>query len=191
MPSLNRPARLNRSLLILFGLLLIAAGSLTLATHFRALTVIDPDAPLVPGTAAPPTWAYYATVAGAILAGLLALRWLLAQLAHKPKSRTWRLESDPDTGRTELPAAVAVAPLTEEIRGYPSVHDAHATLAGERDNAALALVVTAEQDTNITVLRKEITTTALPRLRQALDLDNLSTTLEVRFASATPTRSLQ
>ncbi|GAB3561855.1 hypothetical protein GCM10027445_01340 [Amycolatopsis endophytica] len=191
MPSLNRPARLNRGLLVVTGLVLLAAGAFTLATHFRALTVLDPDATLVPGTAAPPTWVFYVIAAGAIVVGLLALRWLLAQLAHKPRSRTWRLESDPDTGRTELPAGVAVAPLTDEIRGYPGVHHVDATLAGGRDDAALALVVTAEQDADIATLREEITATALPRLRQALDLDTLPTTLEVRFSTAGGARTVR
>ncbi|SFW70882.1 hypothetical protein [Amycolatopsis australiensis] len=72
MTNLNRPARLNRTLLGLLGVSLLAAGGFALATHFRRLAVADPAAPLVPGTAAPPTWVWYVTAAVAVVLGLLA-----------------------------------------------------------------------------------------------------------------------
>jgi len=189
MSSLNRPARLNRTVLGFFGLVLLAAGGFTIATHFGSLTLLDPDAPLAPGTAPPPTWVWYLVAVAAIVVGLLLLRWLAAQLARKPKTRTWRFEAEAGRGHTELAAATAVAPFLAEVETYPGVHAAHATLAGTRENPALALVLTTRQDGEPTTIRERLETHGLPRLRQALDLDVLPVTIEFRFSTKTGART--
>jgi hypothetical protein len=187
--SLNRPARLNRTLLALVGLVLLAAGGFAVATHFGKLTLLASDAPLTPGTATPPTWVWYVAAVVAIVLGLLLLRWLAAQLTRKPKTHTWRFETNLDRGRTELAAGTAVAPFLAEVETYPGVHAAHATLAGTHDNPALALVLSAEQDGEPTTIRERIETHGLPRLRQALDLDTLPVTIEFRFTTETGART--
>ncbi|MEC3982532.1 alkaline shock response membrane anchor protein AmaP [Amycolatopsis sp. H20-H5] len=189
MTSLNRPARLNRGLLTFFGIVLLAAGAFAVATHFGKLTVLKPDATLVPGTATPPTWALYVAAAVAVVLGLVVLRWLLAQLTRKPKTRTWRFEADPDQGRTELAASTATDPFVAEVKTYPGVHAAHATLAGTREAPALALVVSAEQDGDLTEIRHQLDTVGLPRLRQALDLETLPVTVEFRFSTKAGARA--
>lgn len=183
MTSLNRPARLNRGLLALLGLLLLAAGGFTLGTYSGRLTVIDSAGSLVPGAEMPPTWVLYVTAAGAVVVGLLALRWLLAQFARKPKSHTWQFESDPAHGRTELAASTAVAPFVEEVGTYPGVHTAHATLAGPRSAPTLALIVHTDQNGDLAAIRTRLDEEGLPRLRQALDLTTLPVTIEFRFTT--------
>ncbi|HET6290528.1 MAG TPA: alkaline shock response membrane anchor protein AmaP [Amycolatopsis sp.] len=190
MTSLNRPARLNRTLLAFFGLVLIAAGAFTLLTHFGELTVLSPESALVAGTRQPPTWVLYVAAAVAVVLGLLVLRWLVAQLTHKPKTHTWRFDTDPAAGRTELAAGIAIEPFVTEVTNYPGVHAAHATLAGTRDTPAVALVISAEQDGDVTEIRRRIDTDGLPRLRQALDLDALPATVEFRFSAKTGARAL-
>jgi len=188
MTSVNRPAALNRFLLAVLGLVLLAAGGFGLATHFRLLRLVDPAAPLAPGTDEPPTWAFYAIAAASIVLGLLALRWLLAQLAHRPRTRLWRFETDPAHGRTELHADTAVAPFTEELRGHPGVHQARASLAGTRENPSLALIVTCEQDADLGEIRGRITGESLPRLKEALELDDIPVAIEFRFTSRATSR---
>ncbi|AXB43713.1 alkaline shock response membrane anchor protein AmaP [Amycolatopsis albispora] len=188
MTALNRPARLNRSLLGVVGLVLLAAGGFALGTYSGRLTLLDRTGSLVPGTAAPPTWALYAATAAAIVAGLLALRWLLAQLTRKPKTHTWRLDTDPAAGRTELAAGTAVAPFVDEVGGYPGVDSASATLAGPRTAPALAVTLRVHQDGDLTAIRQRLDTEGLPRLRQALDLTTLPVTLEFRFTSTPSAR---
>ncbi|WP_410586223.1 alkaline shock response membrane anchor protein AmaP [Amycolatopsis sp. lyj-23] len=184
MTDLNRPARLNRTVLALLGLLLLAAGGFALATHFGRLHVLDPAATLVPGTAAPPTWGWYAATAAAVLLGLPALRWILAQLTRRPSARTWRFDTEPDRGRTELAAGTAVVPFTEELRAHPGVHQARATLAGSREAPALALVITLNHDADPQEFQEHLAAEPLPRLQQALDLEALPVSVEFRFASA-------
>ncbi|MEV8444081.1 alkaline shock response membrane anchor protein AmaP [Actinosynnema sp. NPDC051121] len=189
MSGRDRPSGLNRAVLALTGLLLLAAGGFALATRFALLDLLAPDAPLVPGDAPPPTWVWWAVAAGAVVLGLLAVRWLAAQADRTPKTRTWRSDTggSSDTsgsatgGRTELAAGTAVAPLLAEIETYPGVHAAHGTLAGIRDEPRLALVVTTDQDGEPGAIRHALVTRGLPRLRQALDLDELPTAVEFRF----------
>ncbi|MBB4684164.1 alkaline shock response membrane anchor protein AmaP [Amycolatopsis jiangsuensis] len=188
MASLNRPVRLNRGLLAVLGVVLVAAGAFAYATHARWLTVLEPAAPLVPGTALPPTWVLYVAAAVAVVLGLLSLRWLLAQLARRPKTQTWRYETDPARGRTELPADAAVVPFTEEVRAGEGVHAVRATLAGARSAPTLALVVTVDQDGDPRRIRERLTGEHLPRLRQALDLDDLPVTIEFRFSTSRAAR---
>ncbi|MFJ7213490.1 alkaline shock response membrane anchor protein AmaP [Amycolatopsis sp. NPDC098790] len=188
MTNLNRPARLNRVVLGLLGLVLLAAGGFAVATHFGRLRVVDPASALVPGTAGPPTWVLYAAAAVAVLLGFLALRWILAQLARRPPTRTWRFDTDPARGRTELAADAAVAPFVAELREYPGVHQARATLTGHRENPALALVVSVDQDGDPVAVRERLAAEGLPRLRQALDLDELPVAIEFRFTTSTAPR---
>ncbi|RSM57112.1 alkaline shock response membrane anchor protein AmaP [Amycolatopsis sp. WAC 01376] len=181
MTDLNRPARLNRTLLVLTGLVLLAGGVFAVGTHFGRIPPLDPGATLVPGTAMPPGWVWYAVAGGAVVIGLLVLRWLIAQPVRKPKSHTWRFGQD--TGQTTLAASTAVDPFTAEVATYPGVHAAHATLGGTQDAPVLAVVLSAEQDGDLAAIRERITTEGLPRLRQALDLDELPTTIEFRFSA--------
>ncbi|WP_370950031.1 alkaline shock response membrane anchor protein AmaP [Amycolatopsis sp. cg5] len=185
MSSHNRPARLNRTLLALFGLVLITGGGFAVATHFGKLTVLRPDSALLPGS--PPTWAFYAAAGVAIVIGILALRWLGAQLVRKPKTTTWGFEQE--RGRTEFAASTASAPFAAEVEGYAGVHSVSATLAGNRSAASLALVVTVEQDGDLTAVRRRLDDEALPRLRQALDLDDLPVRLEFRFSAKSGARA--
>lgn len=186
MTDLNRPARLNRTLLVLTGLVLLAGGVFAVGTHFGRIPPLDPGATLVPGTAMPPGWVWYAVAGGAVVVGLLVLRWLIAQPVRKPKSHTWRFGQD--TGQTTLAASTAVDPFTAEVATYPGVHAAHATLGGTQDAPVLAVVLSAEQDGDLAAIRERITTEGLPRLRQALDLDELPTTIEFRFSAKTGAR---
>jgi hypothetical protein len=185
---MNRPARLNRVLLLFFGFVLIVLAAFVLAVRFGKVPMIAPDTTLVPGTEAPPIWVFYLIAAVAIVVGLLMLRWLLAQLTRRPKTHTWRFEENPDRGRTELAASTAVEPFLSEVNAYPGVRGARGALAGSRSNPALAMIVNIDQDADLATIRQRIAADGLPRLRQALDLDALPVTAEFRFASTTLAR---
>lgn len=183
---MNRPAGLNRTLLAILGLLLLAAGAIPAAIRFHWLPTLGADRPIVPGTALPPTWAWYATAAAGIVVALAGLRWLAAQLIRKPGNRTWRFETD--AGTTDLATTTAVAPFTEEVRGYPGVRTATASLTGPREAPQLLAVVSVEQDGDPAEIRDRIRDEGVPRLRQALDLDDLPIQVELRFTTAAGSR---
>jgi hypothetical protein len=189
MTGVNRPARLNRFLLAVIGVTLVVGGGLALAASLGRLSV-DPAAALVSGTDLPPTWVLYAIAAGAVVLALLCLRWLAAQLATKPKSRTWRIADDAEDGHTELAARIATTPFIAEIAEYPGIHTAYADLTGARHAPTLVVVVTTEQDADLTDIRHRLTTHGLPRLRNALDLTSLPVTLEFRFTTQAGARTV-
>ncbi|HEY2695342.1 MAG TPA: alkaline shock response membrane anchor protein AmaP [Pseudonocardiaceae bacterium] len=187
--SRNRPARLNRTLLAVLGVVLLAAGGFAVVVHFGWWRVLDPDSRLIPGTALPGTVALYVTAAVAIILGLLCLRWLAAQLLVKSKTRMLRFEHDIDTGRTELAANVAIAPFLAEVAAYPGVHAARGTLHGARADARLHLVITADQDGDLGEIRRALHDNGLPRLRHALDLELLPVGVEFRVATPSGQRN--
>lgn len=189
MASPNRPARLNRSLLLLLAIVLLLAAVFVLLLGFGVLAMLglpspDRGAALTPATLSPPTWVAYLAIVVAVILGLLCVRWLIAQTIRKPSSGTWRLENDPATGTTRLDAASAVDPLVAEVETYPGVHRASARLSGTVARPMLHLVVGTEDAADITALRRRIDDEAIPRLRQALDLPVLPADLLIRLDAA-------
>lgn len=189
MTSANRPAGLNRTLLAILGLVLVAAGGFAVATHFGWLRVLDRGNPLIPAQAGPPTWAFYVAAAVAIVLGLLCLRWLAAQAFRRPRSGTWALEEGSDTGTTRIDTPVAVGPLIEEIGAYQGVDSVSATLSGPREAPALHLWITAESGADLGEIRDRVEQQGLARLRQALDLEFVTAQIEFRFTAKTGARA--
>ncbi|ALG06043.1 hypothetical protein [Kibdelosporangium phytohabitans] len=175
MSSLNRPARLNRSVLALCGLVLLAAGGFAVFAYFMRWS-----RPLVPGTALPPTWVLVVTAAAAVIIGLLCVGWLGAQLNRKPKTTTWRLTSPSRRGRTTLPGTVAVQPFADEVLGYPEVRSVDARVTGKPASPLLVLLIRVNQDAELAEVRRRINDDSLPRLRQALELPELAVRTEFR-----------
>ncbi|MGN2641730.1 alkaline shock response membrane anchor protein AmaP [Nocardia takedensis] len=181
MNGVNRPAALNRTLLGLLGVLLLAAGGFLVAAHYGRLRDIDAGAPLVPGTAAPPTWVFWAVLAGAVILGLLSLRWLAAQLFRLPRPVTWRTRPAESAGTTVLASATAAAPVAADIETYDGVRSATAWLGGERSAPELHLIVTAEPAADVAELRRRILAHAVARLREALEVEVIPVSMELRF----------
>lgn len=188
MASPNRPARLNRTLLLLWAVVLLAAAAFTLLTAFGVLTLLPAEQPLTPASVSPPTWVPYVTIVVAAVVGLLALRWLLAQTQRRARTGTWRLEADPAAGSTSIDAQDAVGPLVEEIENYAGVHRASARLAGTARRPRLYLTVGTEDAADITEVRRRIDTVAVPRLRHALDLPILPVEVLFRLDDARSAR---
>ncbi len=181
MPSPNRPARLNRSLLAVTGLLLLAGAATLLSIGCGLLPTLNPHTSLLPTRLVLPGWAAWVAAVLAVLVGLACLRWMAAQTLRRPKTGTWTLTSDPTHGTTRMTADTAAAPLTAEIETYPGVHTSSAHLTGPRTQPVLHLVIATEERADIAALRDRIDTEALPRLRQALDLEHLNADLLLRL----------
>ena len=190
MASQNRPARLNRVLLALTGLVLLAVGAFTLLLAWtplsRVLPAVDRNAPLLPRGTGVQGWVPYLAIVVCVFVGLACLRWLLAQALRRPPTLIWRLPGSGDTGTTDLAADLAADAVAADIAAYRGVAKAGATLAGPRAQPELHLVVSTEAGTDIGPLRERITTHALPRLRAALELEELPTDLLLRLDTAAP-----
>jgi hypothetical protein len=178
----NRPARLNRALIALTGILLMVVGGYAVAARLGRLPWVDPHAALVPGTAAPPSWVLCAAIAGALVLGLAALRWLSVQAARLPRKRQWYMGSRDSSGHTMLDSGTAAAPVVADVEGYDGVRGAVARLSGPGRAPELHLVVTAEPEADLAELRRRILGHAVPRLRAALEVEVVPVSLELRLA---------
>ncbi|MEV0056148.1 alkaline shock response membrane anchor protein AmaP, partial [Saccharopolyspora shandongensis] len=79
--------------------------------------------------------------------------------------------------------------LVEEIETYPGVHRARARLAGTRAHPVLHLAVVTEDRADIREVRHRIDTEAIPRMRQALELEHLDSDLLLRLGTAHSART--
>ena len=179
--------RLNRTLIALLGLLLLAGGVLTLVRSFGGFGPDLADDPLLPGAATSfaerySPWFWIAVAAGAALLALLALRWLLAQL-RTDRIGTMHLEPDVRRGDTTLhPSAVTTA-VCEEIEGYRGVRSASARLLHDPRTPDLVLNVDLDERADIGATRRRIETEAVEHTRAALELPELPTRLVLRPAA--------
>ncbi|BBG05282.1 MULTISPECIES: hypothetical protein [Pseudonocardia] len=189
MAAANPPARLNRSLLLLIGLVLLIAGAAGLAFGSGSLRSLlpglDPSAPLLPGALDPPAWVPWVTLAAAVVVGLLALRWLLAQARRRPRTSDWTLPAAQvagrDAGITRLHSDHAAAALAADVESYDGVQRAAAVLVGDRTRPVVHLDVTAETGADLATLRDLIDDHALPRLLSALGAEGGRTELVLRL----------
>ncbi|WP_280267554.1 alkaline shock response membrane anchor protein AmaP [Nocardia wallacei] len=175
------PARLNRVLLAVIGAALVAFGGCALAAHLGRLSRVDADSPVVSSTASPPAWLLWVVVLGAGLVGLACLRWAIAQVTRAPLPVRWRARP-PDSGdRTMLTAMTVAAPVATDIESYDGVRSAAAWLSGPGRAPALHLLVVADSDSDIGALRERILDHAVPRLCQALEVETVPVTMELRL----------
>ncbi|MFP5019324.1 alkaline shock response membrane anchor protein AmaP [Pseudonocardia phyllosphaerae] len=191
MPAPNPPARLNRTLLALSGLVLLLVGAAVLLLGTGLLAAVpgvpDPAAPLLPAPPDPPDWWPWLAVVAGVVVGLLALRWLLAQGRRKPRTSEWALPAEPvdgrDTGRTRMHSDRVADALAADVRSYDGVRRASAVLVGEQHRPRVQLDVTAEAAADLTALRARIAEHALPRLREAIGSEPGRTELLLRLAT--------
>lgn len=187
----NRPARLNRAVLAVLGVLALAAGIVMLLVGtgvLRSLVPIPPESPLI-ARDVPQPWVPWAVGVASITVALLSLRWLIAQTIRRPPSSEWQLAPDTSTGTTHISSDTAAQPLGQEIADYPGVHSATARLTGPRQHPQLSMRVTTNDRADITTLRHRIDDQAIPNLTQALNLPTLPADLLLRLDTSTGTRT--
>ncbi len=193
----NRPAGLNRSLLTLIGLILVLAGlvigvlGLGLLANRTPLAVPSPGDPLLPPNLSLAPWVPYVVIVVAVLIGLGCLRWLLAQTSRRPVAQTWRLPTEAGQGRTEVNADIAAAAFVAEVQTYPGVARAAAHITGNHGQPAVHLTLTTTDQAPVGELRERIDTIALPRLRQALELDSVAAEVLIRLGTQQPANRLR
>jgi len=186
--GVKSPVRLNRTVLALLGLILLAAGGLGLARGYDAFGSRAPkDQPVL--SDAMRRWVSHhhgafwgGAAAVAVLIALLALVWLRAQLrAPRPADRDL-VRSGAD-GRTKVRSGDAATAVSEEIESWDGVEDASARLFGDPDRPDLLLRVGIAADADLADLRRRIDTDAVAHLRETLELNAVEANVEFRLRS--------
>jgi len=167
----TRP-RLDRTILLLLGLILTTGGVLALLTGLGVLgtglrhrAVFDNTLGRQFGHHGGWLWPLCA-IAGLLL-GLLFARWLRTQLTPT-STGPLELERPARHGRTELPAHAITDAVTADIRAYRGVTAVHTRLAGTNRDYQLLLRVSLDDRADPATLRSRIQEHAINRMRQAL-----------------------
>jgi hypothetical protein len=179
--------RLNRVLLTILGVLLVAAGIYTLLRSWGALGDAAADDPLF--TPAARNWVdrnqgwFWPVMAGlSTLIALLAVRWLIAQLrTDRPGSSdlAWSTPS----GRTRIQAGAIADAVSDDIESDPGVERAVVRMVGDEEHPELHLYLDARDDASLAELRDHLETGAIPRLRSALELDDVAAHARFRLVA--------
>ena len=175
--------RLDRFLILLLGLLLTAAGVLALllglgvfGAGIRNRPVLDNVLSDHLGQNGQWLWPLIALVG--LLVGLLALRWLIAQLTPTAV-RDLQLEPAGTAGHTELAGSAVTSAVSQEIRGYRGVTGATARLTGDDTDPHLVLRVQLDRRADVAAVRDRIASSAVPNARQVLDDPQLPVQLDL------------
>ena len=173
----------NRIWLAVIGVLVVLAGLVGLligtglVTRLGVAVGLDlagpgPQAHLFGSTATrllSLDWVLVLVVLGAVLLGLLALVWLLAQVPRREGGKPLRLQDDPSAGLTRCEPKVINDVVEEQLIAMPGVIRATAILRGTADQPDLTARVSVDEGTDLTDLLSRIETEVGGGLATALD----------------------
>jgi hypothetical protein len=180
--------RTNRTMMLVFALLLIAVGldagaasiggygTGTAHSHLMA----NPSGHFIGANG---IWLWPVAAVAALVVALIALRWLIALLFSTDRSGDLLIRSGSGAGRTTLASGALTDAVAEEIEGYRGVNSARARLIGDREDPELVVTAGLEQTADFTALRQRIETEALTHARQALGDMALPTQLELTIST--------
>ncbi|TFV64140.1 alkaline shock response membrane anchor protein AmaP [Geodermatophilus sp. DF01-2] len=174
----------NRTVLALLGLLLLAAGGLGLALGFGAFG--DGNQPLLPQAvrdfADDQAWFWWAVAGGCLLLALLGLRWLLAQL-HTDRVGRLDLTTDDRDGLTTVHAGALTDAVEAEAESLRGVAGASARLLDQRGRR-LTVAVDLADHADIAEIRRILEDRIVGHARQTIDDPDLPVDVELRPGKA-------
>jgi hypothetical protein len=171
---------LNRVVLTLLGLLVLAAGGLGIAAGVGAFPG-SPDPRVLPGSvrgfAASTPWFWWAVAGASLLLALLGLFWLVAQLRSDRRSLL-DLTRDAADGTTTVHGAALTSAVVEEVERIRGVTGAGAGLR-ERRGGQLVLTVDLAETADIGAVREALEHT-VAHARQAVEDPTLPVDVQLR-----------
>jgi hypothetical protein len=183
----------NRVVLTVLGLLLLAAGGLGLALSVGAFGESRADDPVLPEDVRTfpdgRPWFWWAVAGVLLLIAVLALLWLLTQLKT---DRTTRLDltTNARDGYTALHASALTNAVEDEALGIPGVTSVSA-IVREHRGKHLFLRVDLADSADIDGVRTRLENEVVAHLREGVGDTRFPVSIELRpGASKTPQRSL-
>ncbi len=178
--------RVNRVILALLGLLLIAAGAGALARSYGLFgdrgaeeAVLDED---LRGRAADAGSVLpLVAVVVALIVAYLAWRWVRAQLRTAPALANVELAAtEPDEPATRVPSGAVLDAVSADVQSHRAVVQAGGRLTPDADPFTLHLDVTVADGAHVEEVREHVDQVVLPRLRQAVEAERLEARLHFR-----------
>ena len=184
---MNQLDRLNRAVVTVLGLLLVAAGGYGLLRSFNWQEVLgrgaDQDPLLLDGVREAfneNDWLWWLIALVALGVAWIGWKWLRLQLLPSPSLSTLHLPSG-DESRTELPASAFNEAITRDLENDPCITAARVRLVGSEDEPELDLRVGVADRAAATTVRSRIESDVLPRARWALQREDLRATVRFRL----------
>ena len=191
---MSRPLdRVNRVLLVLLGLLLLATGGVAVATALGAFgeaiserAVLDRESD---DYLRENPWIWWAVAGVCLLVAILALRWLFAQFTTNRVGRVVLQRGRPD-GDTVVRGAAVSSAMEEDVQAFHGVRSARVQLHGDQTAPTARLVVGVEDRADLAALRQRIEHEAVPSLRQCLDAPSLPVHVRLQLSGGRAKRVL-
>ena len=189
----SRANVVNRVVLTVLGLLLIAAGGLGLALSAGAFGAWRATYPVLPQQVSTfpdeSPWFWWAVAGVLLLIAVLALLWLLAQLKTDRTSRLDRTTNARD-GYTTVHASALTRAVEDEALGITGVTRASATLREHRGQRVFLRVGLADS-ADVGEVRARLEDEVVAHLREAVGDPLFPVTIDLRpGAGRTPQRSV-
>ena len=177
--------RMNRVVLLVLGLLLVAAGSYGLARGFGAFGQDQADDPTLPQgivdfAARNTEWFWPAVAVAALVVAYLGLRWFGAQIPVPQGVRQIDLSKDSTRGITRVRAAGVARALAADIDRQEGVSSAHARFVSRDRRADLEVVAEIFDDADLEDVRRHIESRALRKFRRVLEAEDMKVHLLIR-----------
>ena len=179
------PDGLNRGLLTVLSLLLLAAGVYGLARGYEAFGADAAEDPVLTDSARDwvarnENWFWAVVFVLAAVVAYLCLRWLVSQM-RSPRLTEIDLTGDGSGGTTRLRAAGAAQALADDIESYFGVASASARLTEDGERPEVFVRVDVNDDADVPALRTRIEEHALPRFCQALEVPDVEAAITLRL----------
>lgn len=181
----SRANAVNRFMLVVLGLLLVAAGVLGLALSAEVLgegrstdRVLPDDVAAFPDER---PWFWWAVAGGLLLVAVLALFWLLTQLKRDRATRLDRT-TDAREGYTILHASAVIHAVEDEATGITGVTGASADLR-EHGGLRMFLRVELADSANIADVRDRLEEEVVAHLRESVGDPGFPVVIELRPAA--------
>jgi hypothetical protein len=175
--------RANRTILSLFGLLVLVIGAAGMAASVGAFGPGFAHRALfanrVSAYIGHHGWVWYAAAAFCLIIVLAALRWIVALLVSTDRTGDISVPVAAREGTTILRPAALTGALTREIGTYHGVEAVHGRMIGDAGAPEIALAVTASQAADLRALYQRIEAEALTHARQAIGKANLAIQLDL------------
>lgn len=183
---------LNRIWLTILGILVLAAGAALLLQATGSLSTLLNTAPsatsVVTGDLhaffAPPWVAAIMLIIG-VLAGVLGLLWIIAQIPRKNTAGVYRLHDDGSQGFTLCDPSVLAAAVEKQIDTLAGVVSSAVLLRGTANAPDLTLKVTVNDRADVQGLIRHIQTSTLPELSNALEAPLQRSRLQIDISGRT------
>ena len=176
--------RTNRTVLLLFGLLVLLAGAAGMAasvgvfgTGFSHRTLLANRVGTYVGQHG--SWLWPAVAAACLLILLAALRWIQALLFSTDRTGDIPVPGSNEHGTTLIRPAAVTGAITREIETYHGVGSAKGRVIGDPKDPHVVVTVTAEQSADLPGLHRRIESQALAHARQALGRTDLPIQLDL------------